>query len=296
MTDHSIILLGGPDSGKTNYLVRLWHALKARRFSLVAPRSPRNITYVEGLIEFILQGQFVPHTDVSDHPTDQQLEIPIVRSSSPDGGEVTLSVPDVSGELWQGAIDRGDVPRPWMDALQSSAGALLFVRVGSKENVPSLDWANTPDVLSLLDDGAAINGDGDVPKVPTQVALCEMLRFLDETLLREDGVLPRVAIMITAWDLLDPETQSNGPDAYLKAEYPLLAGRLHDCRTLDVRTFGVSIVGGDFDDDKFKERFFDADIDETGFTTYLDGDNALTKKIDLTVPVAWVLDRIFDDE
>ena len=296
MSDHSIILLGGPDSGKTNYLVRLWRALKSRKSKLVAPRSPTNIKYVEGLIEFILQGQFVPHTDVSDHPTDQQLVIPITRASAPDGEEVTLSVPDVSGELWQGAIDRGDIPKAWMEALQSSSGALLFVRVGSQANVPSLDWVNTPELLSFLGDGAAANSDGSVPKVPTQVAMCEMLRFLDQTLLRHGDFLPRVAVMITAWDLLDEETRAKGPSSYLEAEFPLFSGRLHDCRSLDVRCFGVSIVGGDFEDDTFKEEFFESDIDSMGFTVLEDAESHVAEEGDLTLPVEWVIGPLFNDE
>lgn len=296
MSTHSIILLGGPDSGKTNYLVRLWRALKSRKAQLVAPRSPANIKYVEGLIEFILRGQFVPHTDLSVIPSGQQLDIPLIRASHPDDGEVSLTVPDVSGELWQGAIDRGDIPRAWMDALESSAGALLFVREGSKANVPSLDWVNTPELLSFLGEGAAPNAEGKVPAVPTQVGLCEMLRFLDQTLLRTDGRKPKVAIMITAWDLLDEETRSSGPDAYIAREYPLFAGRLKDCISLDVNCFGVSIVGGDFEDDKFKEEFLEGDIDEMGFVIYVGDDQRVQRKNDLTLPVAWVIDPLFDDE
>lgn len=298
---HSIVLLGGPDSGKTNYLVRLWRALKSRKSKLVAPRSPTNIKYVEGLMEFILQGQFAPHTDVSDHPSDQQLEIPMVRAGVTGDGEVSISVPDVSGELWKGAIERGDVPRPWMEALEASAGALLFVRVQSEANVPSLDWVNTPDWLMYLapaaEPDAAVGADDNAVdealKVPTQVALCEMLRFLDETLKRDDG-LPRVAVMITAWDLLDEETRAKGPRAYLEAEYPLFAGRLMDCVSLDVRCFGVSVVGGDFSDDAFKAEFFEADVDEMGFVAF--EKDGMHKETDLTLPVAWVVDPLFDDE
>ncbi|MEX2745793.1 hypothetical protein AB3480_31805 [Rhizobium mongolense] len=36
MNDRSIILLGGPDSGKTNYVGRLWHALDAKTYGLIA--------------------------------------------------------------------------------------------------------------------------------------------------------------------------------------------------------------------------------------------------------------------
>lgn len=295
MNSHSVVMLGGPDAGKTNYLVRLWRALKSRKATLIAPRSPVDIKYVEGGIEFLLRGEFVPHTDLNTVPSDQQLEIPVARSSSSDSSEVTLSVPDVSGELWKGAIDRGDVPRAWMDALETSSGALLFVRVGSEANVAPLDWVNASALIEFGLDPAN-KADGEIPEIPTQVGLCEMLRFLNETLTRDKVRAPKVAVLITAWDLLDKETRSKGPDAYLSTEYPLFAGRLKDCASLDVRCFGVSVVGGDFVDDEFKEEFFEANIDEAGYTVFTGDDGAVRSETDLTLPVAWVVDSLFDDE
>jgi hypothetical protein len=296
MSSHTVVLLGGPDSGQTNYLVRLWRALKSRKAVLMAPRSPENIKYVESLIEYILRGQFVPHTDLNVDPAHQQLEIPIVKTAAPEDGEVTLEVPDVSGELWQRAIDHGEVPRAWMEALEVSRGALLFVRVDSKANVSAMDWVNNSELLRFLGKDVAPNPGGVTPSVPTQVALCEMLRFLDQTLVRTGDQKPRVSVMITAWDLLNEVTAAEGPEAYLASEYPLFSGRLRDCSSLDVRCFGVSIVGGDLNEQKFQEEFFENEVDEMGFVTFTDENNAVCRDRDLSLPVAWLVDPLFDDE
>ena len=47
MTDHAIVLLGGPDSGKTNYLARFWEALRAGEGELISVEVPSDIKYVE---------------------------------------------------------------------------------------------------------------------------------------------------------------------------------------------------------------------------------------------------------
>ena len=140
MSEHSIVLLGGPDSGKTNYMSRLWLALNSKKAELVASQNPTDIRYVEGGAEHILGGAFAPRSDTNSLPDDLTLDIPVRLASDPDGKEVLLSVPDVSGELWKEAIERGDVRREWMEALQQASGALL---VDFRREL-TRDWAVFP--------------------------------------------------------------------------------------------------------------------------------------------------------
>ncbi len=293
--EHSIILLGGPDSGKTNYVSRLWLALNSKKGALIAPRNPIDIRYVEGGAEHILNGGFAPRSNTASRPDDLTLDIPVRRVSDPDGAEVLISVPDVSGELWKEAIKQGEVTTEWMQALKKASGALLFVRVLSKLNVTPLDWVNAADYLSWAGEGPPMTEEGEEVLVPTQVALCEMLRFLDETLLRVNGRPPKVAVLVTAWDLVDEHRRPHGPTAYLKTEFPLFAGRLADCRTLDVKVFGVSVVGGDFEDVAFTAKFQEGDINEMGYVVSDDGDGIPQKIDDVSLPVAWIVEPIFND-
>ncbi|TCA74999.1 hypothetical protein E0H62_14880 [Rhizobium leguminosarum bv. viciae] len=295
MIEHSIVLLGGPDSGKTNYMSRLWLALNSKKLTLVAPRNPVTIQYVEGGAEHILSGVFAPRSDTNSLPDDLTLDIPVRLASDPDGKEVLISVPDVSGELWKEAIQHGDVSREWMEALQKASGALLFVRVLSEANVTPLDWVNAAEYLSWAGEGAPKDENGEEILVPTQVALCQMLRFLDETLLRVDGRPPKVAVLITAWDLVDPHRRLNGPTTYVKDEFPLFAGRLADCNTLDLRTFGVSIVGGDFKDPAFTAEFLEGTMDEMGYVTVDNPGGGVENIHDVTLPVAWVVGPLLED-
>ncbi|BCH33409.1 hypothetical protein MesoLjLc_53390 [Mesorhizobium sp. L-8-10] len=296
MSEHSIVLLGGPDSGKTNYMSRLWLAVNSKKAELVASQNPTNIKYVEGGAEHILGGAFAPRSDTNSLPDDLTLDIRVRLASSPDGKEILISVPDVSGELWKEAIERGDVRREWMEALQQASGALLFVRVLSTANVAPLDWVNAAEYLRWSGDAAPKDEQGQDILVPTQVALCEMLRFLDETLLRVNGRRPKVAVLIAAWDLIDEHRRAKGPNVYLKEEYPLFAGRLADCTSLDVRIFGGSIVGGDFEDPEFTAKFQEGDINEMGYVA-VDGSEGRAFVIsDVTLPVVWVVGPLFDDE
>src|SRR5207245_929374 len=101
--------------------------------------------------------------------------------------------------------------------------------------------------------------------------------------------LPRVAVLVTAWDMLDNQRSAAGPSAFLRCEYPLFGGRLRDTSKLQVRVFGVSVVGGDLDADKdFRTRFLEGELNTAGYVM-TESPNGITKELDLTVPLAWLI-------
>jgi hypothetical protein len=69
----------------------------------------------------------------------------------------------------------------------------------------------------------------------------------------------------------------------------LFAGRLADIDRLDVKVYGLSVVGGDLaDDDGFRTRFFDRDISEQGWVVLDDGGQLKTDD-DVMLPLAWAM-------
>ena len=292
MTDHSVILIGGPDSGKTNYLARLWAALLSREGMLQAPAIPTEIKYVEEALTHLLQGQFAPRSEKTLEEGNS-FAVPVVSSANPGADRFEIVVPDVSGELWKRAVETCELPAQWMNDLASASGALLFVRIGSDQNVAPLDWVTAANLLRM-EGGAAENDNNQKHEIPTQVALCELLRFMEYKLGTANGEgRARVAVLVTAWDRLDYETAAAGPTAYLAAEYPLLAGRLRDISKFDIRVFGLSVVGGDFLDDDFKQKFFTGDLKSAGYVVE-ETRGRLETKQDLTLPVAWVVKATAD--
>lgn len=162
---------------------------------------------------------------------------------------------------------------------------MLFVRVLSDEIVAPLDWVTARSIL---------RGSLPLPKekegLPTQVQLCELLRFLELSLKpHPDGSPPRVATIVTAYDMLNDGEAALGPLSYLEREYPLFAGRMRDANSLSIKAFGASIVGGDLSiDEEFRSQFLDGDMSTFGFI--VDEQNGLIKKSsDFTRPLAWVV-------
>jgi hypothetical protein len=319
------VLLGGPDSGKTNYIGRLWPSFKKRKGVLRADRLPDNISYVDGAVEHLMQGSFAPRSDRNLEVGRADFSIS-VRGAYGEGKLTELMVPDISGELWTRTVATFEISQEWLDVLNEAEGAVVFVRAHSDQIVQPLDWVTARNILRLDDaDEAPVNqavageiehtvdaetdeqpvtseppsaGDGtDVaakppsePDLPTQVLLCELLRYLNLYLAdRADGGRPHVAVVIAAWDLLDPGVRDGGPMAYLRQEFPLFAGRLADTGRLDVKLFGLSVVGGDLaDDEAFRSRFLEQDISEQGWVVVQD-EGGLRTDEDVMLPIAWAM-------
>lgn len=304
MKSKSIILIGGPDSGKTNYLARLWPSFQRKRDALRADKTPNDIRYVDSALEHLMKGEFAPRSDRNLEVGRADFSID-VRADFGSGELRKLMIPDISGELWTKAVATSEISAEWLDLLQESEGAVLFVRHASDQIIQPLDWVTARSALNLLledepDEEAVSNDDlenqtdssidNQEQVIPTQVLLCELLRYLSTFLANKtDGSAPKVSIVIAAWDRVDPELRVEGPRKYLERQFPLFAGRLACEDRLDIKIFGTSIVGGDLNDDAdFKATYFDRHITDHGYVVVQEPDQIQTVN-DITLPIAWAI-------
>ncbi|MCF5806245.1 hypothetical protein [Pseudomonas tremae] len=276
--NRSIVLIGGPDSGKTNYIGPLWRALDLGSGALRAAEQPDDINFVLEITDHLYSGAFAPRTEHSDARRDFE----VVVEAGAEGPQARIVVPDISGELWRNAVIESEIDSEWMSELTRADGALLFVRVGSDQDVRPLDWVTSRRMLERM--GAEDQG------LPTQVMLCELIRFLEVALIeRQDGELPRLSVVVAAWDLVDDGLFKLGPMAFLQREYPLFAGRLLDLEALHVRVFGLSSVGGDLKyDADFRQAYLQEGPDGRGWVA-IEREGGWVKDSDITLPIAWAV-------
>ena len=278
----SIVMIGAPDSGKTNYLGRLWRALTGENASLWATQQPDDVRYVLDALTHLLRGGFAPRTDTNIDVDGRHCSIQVAWEREGVTTHAELLVPDVSGELWAEAVQTNELPETWLTSVRQSIGALLFVRVDSPLHIPSLDWVAAREHLQ-------VGGEVTESQIPTDVQLCEFLRFLELFLGKDADVRKtRVAVLVAAWDILDEGRSQQGPKAYLRREFPLFAYRLADVSTVEVEVFGVSVVGGDFRDEEFKAQFLAGQVNDFGYVVTELG--VMPHLEDVTTPVRWVLD------
>lgn len=280
MSDKSIILVGGPETGKSNYIGRLWLALKSKKFGLVSTTPPEDIKYVEEVAGHLLRGSFAPRTE----PNDVAKEFFVsVESTDSSHVKANLLVPDIHGEIWKKAVTTLELPDSWFKMLQQSSGAILFLRVLSPLNVEPVDWVASQRFMRDIGGGGT-----EEHQLPTQVTLIELLRFLEENM-NDEVKEPRVAVVLSAWDMLNDEDAKLGPVGFIKQQFPMLGGRLSDLSRLKVKVFGLSIVGGNFGEQEFVDKALEEGIQDTGYVIKQEDDGSFKRYDDITEPIRWLL-------
>lgn len=288
----SVLLVGVPDAGKTNFLSRFWLSLEAGNGILAKAGLPTDLDYLKAGADHLLKGEFAPHTPQDVH---DRTEIPfkLARGS---GFRGKLVVPDLPGEQILGVFKSRQWSSTWEDQIRAGCGCLLFVRVDSPELIAPLDWMNCPTLLGKpVRDADQQRDPEDRLKPPTQVVLVDWLQFLLKAFTVKVGGRhrPRIGIVVSAWDLVPEEQKGKGPELWIRANLPLLWQfvRTND-DAFDCAYFGVSVASGDLAaDPTFKAEYLKGDPAQAGEVIH-----AITGEIetspDITLPVAWALDLI----
>lgn len=294
---NSVILIGGPDAGKSNFIFRLWIAIDEGKGALVKDGLPPDVEYLRAGAESLLQGKFAGHTSKE---VRQRVHVPVQTLVGRKKGILVL--PDVPGEQILAIYRDRRWSDDWEELISGQAACLLFIRAGSKENVVPLDWAMCFEKYGAVPQPPPQEHAGDtaphrqaaeaVVEHPTQVVLTDWLQFLKRafTSIVAGRFRPRVGLVVSAWDAVPREQQEAGPVAYLKDNFPMLHQFVEANDNLFAfQIFAVSVVDGDLEnDEEFKQRYSNGRPQDFGMVLHsLSGH--LSRSDDLTVPVAWAL-------
>jgi len=294
-----VLLIGGPDAGKSNYLFRCWLAIDQAHGILVSDGLPDDLEYLRTGADALLNGRFAPRTPTEVH----NRNVVPVKASQNGNLKGDLIVPDCSGEKWLDIYDRREWSDDWEELISPGTGCLVFIRAGSDKIVAPLDWINCFKLFGSAEmPDAGLESEADVAAgqsakrtAPTQIVLIDWLQFLRRVFTDRirGSFRPRIGIVVSAWDAVPEDEKPAGPIAYLAANFPMFEQFLRaNSSFFDIQTFAVSVAGGDFmNEPGFRDKFLEGNPLTAGFVIHgLDGDWKTTT--DHTLPVAWALGLI----
>jgi hypothetical protein len=286
----SVLLIGVQDAGKTNFLSRFWLNLEAGGGILTKAGLPADLDYLKTGGDHLLKGEFAPHTPQDVH---DRTEIPVKATASGTEFSGKLVVPDLPGEQVLSVFRTRQWSDAWENQIRAGCGCLLFVRVDSPELIAPLDWMNCPTLFGMPVPEAAPQKDpADRLKPPTQVVLVDWLQFLRKAFTDKVGgrYKPRIGIVVAAWDLAPVDQKGNGPEAWVRANLPLLWQFVQtNDDAFEFAYFGVSVASGDLAaDPAFKASYLKGDPLRAGEVIHSIA-GTLETSADITLPVAWAL-------
>lgn len=290
VNDHSVLLVGGPDAGKTNFLIRLWIALQSGEGRLQSDGLPEDMEYLNAGAQALLGGEFAPRTSQEVHTRNV---IPVSASTEGSDFRGQLVVPDSSGEEWMLIHRNREWSERWEAAIPSLLGCLLFIRAGSVEIHAPLDWVSCMDYFGTganLPDSA--DSGGEEFAMPTQVVLIDWLQCLRAAVAAHGAgsLRLRVGVVVSAWDRVPTDQQGEDPLSYVATNFPMFHDfMLSNRERFAFECFGVSVVGGDLElAPGFREEYLRGVPARAGYVVHALGGTP-TRTGDHTLPLAWAM-------
>jgi hypothetical protein len=209
------------------------------------------------------------------------------------GGEIRLTFPDVSGEIYDRMWERRDCDRETVDMLTSGSGVLLFVH---SDEIQAPEWiVNMAALAKKLD--IPYNVGEPIPwhpkLSPTQVKLIGLLQLLRQPPL---DIGPRkLAVMLSAWDKAAVEGLE--PRVFLATRLPLLYQYLlNGTDNWNWQVYGISAQGGEYEREEAsphplteeQRSQLDALRSKDSASTRIQVLTDSKESHDLTEPIAWL--------
>jgi hypothetical protein len=268
-----LLMIGLADAGKTSFIHAIDELLHSpsTEDALRAAGLAYDRTYLERDKPVFREGRKLERTTRTEAaPVELWFEDP------KSGKQGRLFLPDVSGEVYRDQWVNRIWDKSYAASLERILGVLLFVRA----DMP----ASNAELLGALIDKAGKGGptqSWDPKKASAQVQLVDVMQFIA---LRGAIRVPlRVAVMISAWDVVAKMgARAPSPEQFFQKDWALLSQYLTtNQETFEARVYGVSALGGTFDELKELRKVPPAER-----VRIVDGPS---DSRDLTRPLRWLL-------
>lgn len=277
----SIVVLGGPNTGKTVYggqlLGRLLYGSEPR---LRARHSPESLQAFKDVLDRLSEGLLPEHTSAD---TYHETELPLENR---EGAPLDLAWPDYGGEQIRAITTGRTLGESWQARIEKSDAWLLFVRL-SRLSVPD-------DIIArrLAPTDVAKEGPTAPAGMSDQATLIELLQLLLHVRGTHPGrrlSSPALAVVLSAWDEFSCTSEKVLPEELLHQRLPLFADFIQANWQPEARlVLGLSALGKTLQRDLRDDSFINQGAETQGYVILPDG----YRDTDLTLPIALLMDRL----
>lgn len=272
-TSDQVLVLGGPDSGKSTYLLQLYGRVFDGDGQVQLRGAVDSMVAIKDGLARLATGRPAGHTA---NGTETSLTLPLVDNAT--GREWDITVPDYAGEDLRRVGDALRLPERWRDLAVTSDHWVVMVRLSLYPDMP--DLVNRP-VGELASASPERSAGADVQKLPIDMFLVDLLQLLQHgrTQLEVTNDL-RVTVVLSCWDELG-HPDDTMPSQVLRDQLALLDSYCTTTFGPRYRVLGLSAQGRALTDADPAVEFIDEGPGAMGWLVREDGarDPDLTKLI-----------------
>lgn len=209
MIDNRILIIGGPNAGKTHFGGQLYGRLIARteHYKILSP--PEDLTIFEEVLDSLNNGMSSGHTHVNAHKT---LALEIEDNM---GRKSIFSFPDYGGEQIRAIVNDRRINKIWKEQIDNSNSWMLFIRLDEIRPVEDVANRGLPDqdVLKSRNEKTEAMTLSDSA---FYIELLQILLYVKKIGVRQKISTPRLTVVLSCWDLLTSDEQIKLPKDILQ--------------------------------------------------------------------------------
>ncbi|KAA6320342.1 hypothetical protein EZS27_029873 [termite gut metagenome] len=275
MENNNILIIGGPNSGKTHFGGQLYLRFRSDEYNYKISTPPQDLTVFQEVVDCLSNGCSASRSNVDLH---RNLSLEIIDSKN----DVTfISFPDYGGEQVKRIVDNRRINALWQNQIENSDKWMFFIRLNDIPEIEDIVNRPLPEKVSVKDKG----------KLPFKLSdhafyieLLQMLLYAKKVSNKQNIVIPRLMIVLSCWDLLNAEGTT--PSEILKSKLPMFYEFItNSWDKNNLYIVGLSSTEKTLDSKIPDNDYLDKNPENFGYAILPDG----TKEKDLTTLISKII-------
>lgn len=270
---HTILLVGESNVGKTHYGAQLLKRLMVKACALKMTGAPTNLEAFTTALSCLTEGKSTDHT-----PADIYVESvwPITDEA---GRYAELVWPDYAGEQVRNLVAQRRIPAAWRDRVVEATDWVLLIRLHSLRSEDDLFSRPLQSFAPVEPQGESAAY--ELSDQARTVELLQMLLYLAQFHLDRPLRKPRLTILLSCWDELET---TELPADLLASRLPMLWSFVRS-NWASPTVIGLSALERALDKTDADQDYAIRGPEEFGYVVLPNGE----KSTDITLPIQYLM-------
>jgi Double-GTPase 1 len=195
--ENNVLIIGGPNAGKTHFGGQLYGRLNSRLFSYkIAPHNrPDDLTIFQDVLDKLSEGKRAAHTEASANRTIE------LRIDNENGSKVVFAFPDYAGEQVKFIVENRKLNEIWKQYIATSSSWMLFVRLDEIQPIEDIINRGIPspeEIQKRKENTPPVK----ITDAAHFVELLQMLLYIKQIPTLNKVNKPNLTVLLSCWDLL----------------------------------------------------------------------------------------------